>query len=91
MTLLIPATKSLLPLYRWRIRSRIYRWYKELDQLENDTKTMPIKKIIGLENLLKEINEQTDVPLAYMGELYALKLHIDTIISRVYREEEVSF
>jgi TRAP transporter TAXI family solute receptor len=83
LTLLIPAAKSLLPLYRWRIRSRIYRWYKELDILENDMKMASQKKIEGLENLLTEINEQTDVPLAYMGELYALKLHIDTIISRV--------
>ncbi len=83
LTLLIPAAKSLLPLYRWRIRSRIYRWYKELDRLENDMKMLSQKKIEGLENLLTEINDQTDVPLAYMGELYALKLHIDTIISRV--------
>ncbi len=85
LTLLIPATKSLLPLYRWRIRSRIYRWYKELDKIENDIEMPSKNKISGLENLLKEINEQTDVPLPYMGELYALKLHIDTIISRVER------
>ena len=89
LTLLIPATKSLLPLYRWRIRSRIYRWYKELDRIENDIQMVSKKKTEGLENLLTEINEQTDVPLAYMGELYALKLHIDTIISRIDREMEV--
>ncbi len=83
LTLLIPTAKSLLPLYRWRIRSRIYRWYKELDKIENDMKIVAQRKIERLENLLTEINEQTDVPLPYMGELYALKLHIDTIISRI--------
>lgn len=32
LALLLPLGKIMPPLYRWRIRSKIYRWHKELQQ-----------------------------------------------------------
>ena len=33
--LLLPLFKIVPPLYRWRIRSKIYRWYKELQDVDD--------------------------------------------------------
>ena len=87
LTLLIPLFKGFLPLYRWRIRSKIYRWYKKLDhhdqKWENyDDKdlTDAIKEIKYLQN---EIKEHTDVPLSYMNEYYMLKTHVDFVLQKM--------
>ena len=36
LVLIVPATRIVPPLYRWRVRSRIYRWYGSLMALERD-------------------------------------------------------
>lgn len=86
LTLLIPISKGLFPLYRWSIRSKIYRWYDELQSidlsLEGLEKEELKKKLIELEKLKKEIKEETKVPLSYMGEYYDLIMHIELIISK---------
>ncbi|MEO9064631.1 MAG: hypothetical protein ABI277_09990 [Burkholderiaceae bacterium] len=38
--LLIPLSRILPPLYTWRVRSRVYRWYGQLREVENDADTM---------------------------------------------------
>lgn len=86
LTLLIPISKGLFPLYRWSIRSKIYRWYDELQSidlsLEGLEKEELKKKLIELEKLKKEIKEETKVPLSYMAEYYDLIMHIELIISK---------
>ncbi len=79
LTLMIPLIKGIFPLYKWRVRSKIYRWYDILEKLE---KSKDSKKIQHLNVLLDEVNAHTDVPLSYMGELYDLKVHIDLVIQR---------
>lgn len=86
LTLLIPIYKGLFPLYRWSIRSKIYKWYDELQSidlsLEDLEKEELEKKLIELEKLKKEIKEETKVPLSYMSEYYDLIMHIELIISK---------
>ena len=36
LALLIPLSRVLPPLYTWRVRSRVYRWYGQLRDIEND-------------------------------------------------------
>src|SRR3954454_5264400 len=36
VAVLIPLSRLVPPLYRFRIRSRIFRWYRNLRQIEND-------------------------------------------------------
>ena len=79
LTLMIPIVKGIFPLYKWRVRSKIYKWYDILETLEKSSDKAKIKH---LNILLKEVNAHTDVPLSYMGELYDLKLHIDMVIQR---------
>ncbi len=92
LTLLIPMLKSFLPLYRWRIRSKIYRWYRQLNETDRNMENIPpdgipaqIKK---LEQLQKEIKEHTDVPLSYMGEYYLLRTHVAFVLERLREMEK---
>ena len=86
LTLLIPIFRGFFPLYRWSIRSKIYKWYDELQlidlSLDGLNKNDLEKKLIQLENLKNEIKKETKVPLSYMGEYYDLIMHIELIISK---------
>lgn len=82
LTLLFPLFKGVLPLYRWTIRSKIYKWYKRLDKLEeavNLSQEELKSKIQSLNDLKLEVQSQTKVPLSYKGEYYNLLLHIDMV------------
>lgn len=86
LTLLFPLFKGVFPLYRWSIRSKIYRWYDEVQELDLSLETLDKKqlkeKLSELEELKKEIKEETKVPLSYMGEYYDLIMHLELIISK---------
>ena len=86
LILLIPLAKVAPPVYRWRIRSRIYRWYallRGIDQALRDGDKDELQKIAeklsGIERELTEVN----VPLSYMEEFYHLRLHIDLVKRQV--------
>ncbi|MBF0589471.1 MAG: TAXI family TRAP transporter solute-binding subunit [Magnetococcales bacterium] len=77
ITLLIPLIKIMPPLYRWRIRSRIYRWYRDLQQLEaeanqsRDAETL--KRIEARLEALEQEASTIKVPLSYAEEFYRLR------------------
>ena len=80
---LIPLSRVLPPLYEFRIRSRVFRWYGQLRLVEarvgRDDRT-------GLHAELDEIEARVgdiDVPLSYADELYALRSHIQMVRARV--------
>lgn len=88
LTLLFPLFKGVLPLYTWTIRSKIYKWYKRLDILENTTtltREQLEKNIQELKELKSEVQQQTKVPLSYKGEYYNLLLHIDLVSKEMTR------
>jgi len=88
ITLLIPLIKGTLPLYKWSVRSKIYRWYDELQALDLALEGLKIEelksKLLEVEELKKEIKEETKVPLSYMGEYYDLIMHLELIISKLH-------
>jgi hypothetical protein len=72
--------RLLPPLYRWRVRSRIYRWYGELMFIENETRTRLSDDMLQdhrqrLENMAATVDSLT-APLAYADQLYLLRQHI---------------
>jgi len=89
-TLMLPLLKGFVPIYRWRSRSKIYRWYRRVDEVSLDweNKTNKDKKslIDDLEGLIDEIRSSTNVPLSFKGEYYTLQLHIDHLIERIKRK-----
>ena len=83
VTLLIPFFKIMPPTYRWRVRKKIYRWYRELQLLDIDhPEREPEEKLQGLRSRLGAIEEEVRkvrVPLSYVDELYDLRLHIGLV------------
>ena len=87
IAVLVPLVKLVPPAYRWRVRSRIYRWYarlKELElQLDDDPDRVQLEEMLErLENIERSVN-RIPTPLAYSENLYAFRSHIDLVRQRV--------
>ena len=88
--LVIPLSKIVPPLYVWRVRSRVYRWYGELRAVEQAWEGVGEhqREIVRADLLrrLDEIEEQVNhisVPLAYADGLYGLRGHINIVRQRL--------
>lgn len=78
VAVLIPLARILPPLYNFRVRSRVFRWYRHLRQIEQDLADGKLPKSELLERLdkLEARAEGIMVPLSYTDELYALRSYI---------------
>lgn len=87
LVILIPLSKVAGPLYRWRIRSRIYRWYRFLLEIDRGIVEGRLggdvaeerRKLADMESELAAI----DVPLSYADDLYQLKQHLEYVSRRL--------
>ena len=81
LALLLPLSRVVPPLYEFRIRSRVFRWYAQLRALElqmqaDDADPSGIaRELDALEQKVAGIH----VPLSYADELYALRSNIDLV------------
>ncbi|HEU4343135.1 MAG TPA: TAXI family TRAP transporter solute-binding subunit, partial [Candidatus Binatia bacterium] len=77
---LIPLFRIAPPLYNWRIRSKIYRWYaavREIDlMVQKDAIAGDPEVVLDRLKKLERDVASVSVPLSYTGELYHLRLHI---------------
>ena len=80
LALLLPLFKIAPPLYTWRIRSKIYKWYAAVREVESSIQEQKVSgDATSLINRLNELDRQVasvSVPLSYAAELYHLRLHI---------------
>jgi TRAP-type uncharacterized transport system substrate-binding protein len=85
IAVLIPLARVLPPLYNFRIRSRIFRWYRDLRQIEDDMgrKSVPADELMAKLEKLDAKVEHVSVPLSYTDELYALRGHIAMVRERL--------
>ncbi len=87
LALLVPLTKIIPPVYRWRVRSRIYRWYARLKEVELELEDDPppeklrelLKRLDQIERSVNGIN----TPLAYSDNLYAFRQNVNLVRQRV--------
>ena len=85
IAILIPLARVVPPLYQFRVRSRIYRWYRHLRQIEDELG----RKDADRARLLVEVDKLdakalgVAVPLAYADELYTLRSHIALVRERL--------
>ena len=83
VAVLVPLSRLVPPLYRFRIRSRIFRWYRQLRQIEN---AVGRRDPAELREELEKLDERASrivVPLSYTDELYSLRSHIDLVRARL--------
>jgi hypothetical protein len=88
--LFIPLSKIIPPLYVWRIRSRVYRWYGQLRAVEQKVEDAPEETRMQVyEEQLKRLNEieelvnQVSIPLSFADGLYGLRSHIQFVRKRI--------
>jgi len=87
LIVIVPATRMVAPLYQWRMRSRIYRWYGALMTLERAMLAHPdqteredlFKQLETIENSVNSLI----LPLAFADQQYVLREHIAMVRARM--------
>ena len=88
--LLVPALKIAPTIYRWRIESRINRWYKVLLDLERDVFVAQTPQ--SRADLLRQIDtietgvNQIVVPASFGDMFYGLRGHVAFVRDRLMTE-----
>ena len=80
LAIMLPLSRIVPPLYEFRVRSRIFRWYGQLRDIENridgaDATAGLLEELGNLERRAEKIS----VPLSYANELYALRGNIGLV------------
>jgi len=85
LAILLPLSRIVPPLYAFRIRSRVFRWYGQLRSIEERGAKAPDQT----QELQRELDAlelrvaRVTVPLSYADELYALRANINLVRARV--------
>jgi NMT1-like family len=90
VAILLPLSRIIPPLYAFRIRSRVFRWYGQLRDIENradasDPALGPRDSLLAELNQLDAKAEKIQVPLSYVDELYALRGNIHLVRKKLLR------
>jgi hypothetical protein len=87
IAILLPLSRVLPPLYQFRVRSRIFKWYAQLRDIE----TRIGQDANANQSLAEELNalditvEKIKIPLSYADELYALRSNINLVRKKLLR------
>ncbi|MEW6467055.1 MAG: TAXI family TRAP transporter solute-binding subunit [Pseudomonadota bacterium] len=85
LAIVLPLSRVLPPLYDLRIRSRVFRWYGRLRELEHAVaagRTDAASAREALDALERQV-QNIAVPLSHADALYALREHIRLVRSRL--------
>jgi len=89
IAVVVPLGRAVPALYRWRVRSRVFRWYARLKQIELQLEEDPGRA--ELDAMLRRLDEteravnQIPTPLAYAENLYFFREHVDVVRRRILR------
>ncbi|MBU2407828.1 MAG: C4-dicarboxylate ABC transporter substrate-binding protein, partial [Gammaproteobacteria bacterium] len=85
LVLMLPLSRVVPPLYQFRVRRRVFRWYARLREIEAKVDARNVQR----DALARELDEldrvvnKVAVPLSYADELYALRNNIFRVRQRV--------
>lgn len=87
IVVLLPLSRIIPPLYTFRVRSRIFKWYAQLRNIEDRDSPDPQVRtgLIDELNALDSMVEKIKVPLSHTDELYALRSNIHLVRKRLLR------
>ena len=87
MAIVLPMLRTIPRLYKWRIRTRIYKRYGELKFLETRLKTNASKseaqEFIQELDVIEERVNKMKVPLEFAEHIYSLRGHIHFVRERL--------
>jgi len=88
VAILLPLSRIVPPVYQFRIRSRVFRWYGQLRAIEARVQESGTGHVDRAQ-IAKELDEldarvgRIHVPLSYAGELYALRQNVELVRARL--------
>jgi TRAP-type uncharacterized transport system substrate-binding protein len=87
IVLLLPGLRLIPAMYRWRFRSRIFRWYRALMVIEQDLIVQPTsdnRKALmeKLDNIEKAVSRMK-IPASFADQFYGLRGHIAYVRTRL--------
>lgn len=93
-TLIFPLVRASPPIYRWRVRRKIYLWYRHLRDLETAGRAAgtDVERNSIIERLhdLQVDAGRVQVPLSFTDDLYRLRSHIRFVSDLVARPVAVT-
>ncbi|MEZ5646868.1 MAG: TAXI family TRAP transporter solute-binding subunit [Burkholderiaceae bacterium] len=91
IALVLPLSRIVPPIYTFRIRSRVFRWYGQLRDIEQRFEAQARTNADATRELLEQLDvleakvEKTVVPLSHTDELYALRNHVHLVRKKLQR------
>ncbi|HEY6477231.1 MAG TPA: C4-dicarboxylate ABC transporter substrate-binding protein, partial [Polyangia bacterium] len=87
LVVIVPATRLAPAIYRWRVRSHIYRWYGVLMSLEREVHGDPSPEArdrvrTRLEEITRSVSE-LKTPPSFGDQLYVLRGHVAAVRRRL--------
>ena len=85
IAVLLPLSRIVPPLYQFRVRSRVFKWYGRLRAIEYEMEE-PQADLPAIRKELTELAQKVErisVPLSYADELYALRSHIQGVLQKL--------
>ena len=88
LALALPLSRIVPPLYTFRIRSRVFRWYAELREVEqhHEDNSTSVQELLEQLDAMESKVEKIVVPLSYTDELYALRNNIQLVRKKLLRK-----
>lgn len=83
IAVMLPLSRVLPPLYTFRVRSRIFRWYGQLRDIEQRIDSEDRHALLQDLQELERSAEKVTVPLSYTDELYALRSNIAVVRKKI--------
>ncbi|MDT7837855.1 TAXI family TRAP transporter solute-binding subunit [Aquabacterium sp. OR-4] len=83
VAVLIPLSRVLPPIYEFRIRSRVFRWYARLRAVEAAQGQRPAAELLAELDAIEQRVSAVMVPLSHTDALYALRSHIQLVRRRL--------
>jgi hypothetical protein len=87
LLVLVPLARAVLPAYRWRIRSKITKKYRDVvdvDQaLAQGLSAADCDELLARLDRIEEVVRALRVPLGYADAHYHLRLHLDLVRAKV--------
>ncbi|MBT0571697.1 C4-dicarboxylate ABC transporter substrate-binding protein [Curvibacter sp. CHRR-16] len=88
VAVLIPLGKIAPPLYAFRVRSRVFRWYAQLRHIEEQLSSASAEQrqaLLAELDALERRVEKIILPLSYTDELYNLRHHMELVRQRLLK------
>jgi hypothetical protein len=87
IVVLLPLVRVVPPAYKWRIRRKIYRWYKDVKAVdvslrEEQSPERLTEYMTELDRIEDGVNE-ISTPLTYADQVYNLRMHIHLVRTKL--------